>query len=129
MKRFLALNNNDFPNGSGLERSDVWQRYKISKRAKRSQYTTGDNHVSHFLFCCVLLGVGPRGHSAPIDHNSDSLSSGSRIMRRLHVLGLDQLVRYPLALAPDWYRVAWAQHQKNIRGLPTWQGALQKVKP
>jgi len=34
--------------------------------------------------------------------------------------------RYPLALAPDWYRVGWAQHQKNVRGLPNWQGALQK---
>ena len=73
MKRFLALNNNYFPNDSGLERSDVWQRYKISKRAKRSQYTTGDNHVSRFS----LLDVGPRGHSAPRGHNSDSLSSGS----------------------------------------------------
>ena len=121
MKRFLALNNNNFPNGSGLERFDVWQRYKISKRAKRSQYTTGDNHVSRFSSAvCTWWYV-------PLDHNSDSLSSGSRIMRHLHVLGLDQLVRYPLALAPDWYRVAWAQHQKNIRGLPTWQGALQKV--
>ena len=38
------------------------------------------------------------------------------------------LIRYPLALAPDWYRVSWAQHQKNIRGLPSWQGALQKVR-
>ena len=37
------------------------------------------------------------------------------------------LTRYPLALAPDWYRVSWAQHQKNIRGLPSWQGALAKV--
>lgn len=36
--------------------------------------------------------------------------------------------RYPLALAPDWYRVSWAQHQKNIRGLPSWQGALAKGK-
>ena len=80
--------------------------------------------MSVVFFCCVCTWW-----FTPLDHNSDSLSSGSRIMRRLHVFGLDQLVRYPLALAPDWYRVAWAQHQKNIRGLPTWQGALQKVKP
>ena len=38
------------------------------------------------------------------------------------------LTRYPLALAPDWYRVGWAQHQKNVRGLPNWQGAFQKVR-
>ena len=56
LKRFLALNNNDFPNGIGLERSDVWQRYKISKRAKRSQYTTGDNHVSRFSSAVCVLG-------------------------------------------------------------------------
>ena len=41
---------------------------------------------------------------------------------------LNYLTRYPLALAPDWYRVGWAQHQKNVRGLPNWQGALQKVR-
>ena len=38
------------------------------------------------------------------------------------------LTRYPLTLAPDWYRVGWARHQKNVRGLPNWQGALQKVR-
>lgn len=32
--------------------------------------------------------------------------------------------RYPLALAPDWYRVAWARHQKRVRGLPSWSRVL-----
>ena len=51
-----ACHNNNFPTGSGLEQSDVWQRYKISKRAKRSQYTTGDNHVSRFSSAVCVLG-------------------------------------------------------------------------
>jgi len=31
---------------------------------------------------------------------------------------------YNLAFAPTWYKVAWAKHQKVVRGLPDWKTAL-----
>ena len=34
---------------------------------------------------------------------------------------------YNLATAPTWYKVAWAQHQKVVRGLPDWRTALRFV--
>lgn len=32
--------------------------------------------------------------------------------------------RYPLNVAPSWYKVAWAKNQKVKRGLPDWTTAL-----
>jgi len=32
--------------------------------------------------------------------------------------------RYNLARAPTWYKVAWAKHQKMVRGLPNWKSAM-----
>lgn len=31
---------------------------------------------------------------------------------------------YNLSYAPTWYKVAWAKHQKVVRGLPDWKTAL-----
>ena len=28
---------------------------------------------------------------------------------------------YNLSIAPTWYKVAWAKHQKVVRGLPDWR--------
>ncbi|XP_023322361.1 histone-lysine N-methyltransferase SETD7 isoform X2 [Eurytemora carolleeae] len=33
---------------------------------------------------------------------------------------------YDMTTAPDWYRIAWAKHQKNVRGLPDWRMAMLK---
>lgn len=32
---------------------------------------------------------------------------------------------YNLSIAPTWYKVAWAKHQKVVRGLPDWRTALR----
>jgi len=32
---------------------------------------------------------------------------------------------YNLATSPTWYKVAWAKHQKIVRGLPDWRTALR----
>jgi len=32
--------------------------------------------------------------------------------------------KYNLSSAPAWYKVAWAKHQKIVRGLPDWKSAL-----
>jgi len=33
--------------------------------------------------------------------------------------------KYNLASAPAWYKIAWAKHQKQVRGLPDWKTALR----
>lgn len=32
---------------------------------------------------------------------------------------------YNLSVSPTWYKVAWAKHQKVVRGLPDWKTALR----
>lgn len=32
--------------------------------------------------------------------------------------------RYSLPVSPNWYKVAWAKHQKLVRGLPDWKLAV-----
>jgi len=32
---------------------------------------------------------------------------------------------YNLSTAPSWYKIAWAKHQKLVRGLPDWKTALR----